>query len=111
MSFFASGTGKLVSGRPEDAFLQDFKIIPEGTVADAFIKTFELVEKDNKFSGERESYYEIVWKICSDDFKNREVHQKIKCFSGAPESIDRALNMLLLIIKLCDHKMRLQRSI
>ncbi len=103
MSFWTSGTGKSVSGKPEDAFVKDFKIIPDGTIANAYIRNIQLVNRDNKHTGEHERYYEIIWKITSDDFKNREVSQKIKCFSGTPESIDRNLNMLRLLMTLCEY--------
>jgi hypothetical protein len=102
--FWSSGTGKMPTGKPEDAFVQSFTIIPEGTCAEALIKSFTLVEKENKYSDRPDKFYQIVWKLCSGDFANREVTQKIKCFDGKPEQIDRALNMLKLIMQICDFK-------
>lgn len=104
MSFWTSGTGIAPSGRPEDAFIKDFTTLPEGTCADAMIKSFTLVDKENKFSNINDRFYEIKWKLVNGDFKGREVSQKIKCFDGKPEQIDRALNMLKLIMQLCDFK-------
>jgi hypothetical protein len=104
MSFWTSGTGKAPSGLPQDAFIQDFSTLPEGTCADAMIKSFTLVEKENKFSNKNDRFYEIKWKLVNGDFKGREVSQKIKCFDGKPEQIDRALNMLKLIMQLCNFK-------
>jgi hypothetical protein len=102
--FWTSGTGITPTGRPEDAFVSDFSIIPEGTCADALIKSFVLIEKENKFSNKNDKFYAITWKLVNGDFKSREVTQKIKCFDGKPEQIDRALNMLKLIMQLCDFK-------
>jgi hypothetical protein len=102
--FWQSGSGKAITGKPEDAFLQDFGVIPEGSCAEALIKSFALVEKENKFSNKNDRFYEVKWKLCSGDFKGREVSQKIKCFDGKPEQIDRALNMMRLIMQLCDFK-------
>jgi hypothetical protein len=102
--FWNSGTGKEITGKAQDAFVQDFSILPEGTCADALIKSFNLVDKENKFSGKNDRFYEIKWKLVNGDFKGREVSQKIKCFGEKPEQIDRALNMLKLIMQLCDFR-------
>lgn len=95
MSFWMSRTGKEITGRADDAFVKDFEIIPNNTMALAKIVSF-INDNDN--------HLEIIWKITSDSFKNREVRQKIKCFNGKPEQIDRALNMLKLIMDLCSFK-------
>ena len=104
MGFWTSGTGITPSGKPEDAFVGDFTVIPEGTCAEAVIKSFTLVEKENKHTGHTDKFYQVIYKLLSGDYKNREVTQKIKCFDGKPEQIDRALNMLKLIMQLCDFK-------
>ena len=103
-SFWTSGSGKPLSGKPEDSFVGDFTTIPEGTASEAMIKTFITVEKVNKYKDTTERYLEITWKIVSEQFKNREVSQKIKVFSGSPEQIDRNLNLLKLIMELCNYK-------
>jgi len=95
MSFWISRTGKGISGSAEDAFTRDFELIPNNTMALAKIASF--VNNKNE-------YLEVMWKITSDSYKNREVRQKIKCFSGKDEQIDRALNMLKLIMDLCTFK-------
>jgi hypothetical protein len=99
--FWTSGSGILPQGTPELAFLKDFTVIPNNTMAIAKIENFNNVSKDNKYTGESEKYIHINWKIIDGEFKSREVSQKIKCFSGSAESIDRALNMLKLIMTLC----------
>lgn len=104
MSFWTSGSGKMITGKPEEAFLQDFTVIPEGTIADAFIKSFFLIERENKWDNNIDKFYEITYKLINGDFKNREVTQKIKCFAGSPEAIDRNLNMLRLVMELCEFK-------
>lgn len=103
--FWKSGTGKKINGTADEAFLGDFRIIPDGTVADAMIKKFVIIEKTNDYTGVVDKYFEIIWKLTSGDFKSREVSQKIKTFSGKPEAIDRNLNMLMLVMKLCDFKL------
>lgn len=95
MSFWISRTGKGISGRSEDAFTRDFELIPNNTMALAKIVSFV---------NNNDEYLEVMWKITSDSYKNREVRQKIKCFSGKDEQIDRALNMLKLIMDLCTFK-------
>lgn len=103
-SFWVSGSGRKITGAAEEAFLGDFTLIPDGTVADAMIKKFVIVEKNNDYTQTTDKYFEITWKLVSGDFRNREVLQKIKAFAGKPEAIDRALNMLMLVMKLCDYK-------
>jgi hypothetical protein len=104
MSFWTSGTGELPSGKPEDAFVGDFTILPEGTIASAMIKNFNLVEKENKHTGTTDKFYNVNFKLLDGDFKSREVALKIKCFDGKPEQIQRNLNMLKLIMQLCEFK-------
>jgi hypothetical protein len=99
--FWSSGTGKKITGSPDDAFVKNFSIIPEGTIADALIKSFKLEEKESSFDGSIEKFYGIEYKILNGDFANRTVNQKIKVFSGKPDQIDRNLNMLKLIMDLC----------
>ena len=101
-AFWQSGTGNEITGDPKSAFLQDFTVIPDGTLAVAVIDKFELVEKSDQY-GEKK-YYEIMWKITSPDFKGRVVSQKIKPFDGKPEAIDRNLNMMKLVMTLCQYK-------
>jgi len=103
MSFWNSGGGN-VTGNPQDAFVSDFTIIPNNTTAPASIKSISLIEKENRFNNSTDKYYEFTYKLLSGDFKGREVAQKIKCFQGEQSSIQRALNMLKLIMDLCDYK-------
>ncbi len=102
LNMWTGGTGKKITGLPEDSFIGDFSIIPDGTIENALIKKFVLIEKLNEYTKVVDKYFEITWKLFSGDFKNREVSQKIKAFSGKPEAIDRSLNMLMLVMKLAD---------
>ena len=95
--FWASRTGQPLTGNPEDAYQPQFQIIPDGTMALATIKSFELISKDVR------DYYQVTWKITSADYKGREVMQKIKAFDEKPEITQRALNMLKLIYGLLSH--------
>jgi len=102
VDFWRSGTGIVPSGKPGDSFLSDFSSIPDGTISDATIKSFLLVDTNTPFGNKK--YYEIKWKLTSGPFKNREVSQKIKCFDGSPAAIDRNLSMLKLVMELFEFK-------
>lgn len=97
-SFYGGATGD-----PSKAFVQDFTTIPEGTRALATVKAFEVVNKEATQYGDATKFFQVTWKLIDGEFKNREVTQKIKCFDGKPEQIERAKNMLVLIMKLCDY--------
>lgn len=100
--FWKSGSGQLLTGNAEDAFLREFSLIPNNSCAIAKIATFANVIKDNKFTGQVDKFINITWRILEGEFKNQEVTQKIKPFSGTNEAVDRALNMLKLIMTLCN---------
>ncbi|MFB1501523.1 hypothetical protein [Thiocapsa sp. N5-Cardenillas] len=103
MSFWTSGSGAPITGNLKDAKVPDFTVIPDGTMALAKIESFEFANKPaTKYKGP-ETIYEIKWKITAGDFVNREVTQKIKPFDGKPFQIDRALNMMKLIMNLCHY--------
>jgi hypothetical protein len=97
--FWNNGSGKPITGELKDAVAADFSVIPNNTMALAKITRIELVEKDTDYGHQK--YYEFTWKIVSDEFINREVTQKVKCFVGTPTAIDRGLNMMKLLMKLC----------
>lgn len=102
--FWKSRTGGKITGEEDKAFLSDFSIIPEGTKAVALIKKFCRVDKDATQWQPAETFIEITYKLIEGDYKGREVKQKIKCYEGKDTQIDRALNMLMLVMKLCDFK-------
>lgn len=99
MSFWTSRTGLEIDGSDKNAFNDSFATIPDGTMAPAMIKTFELQESEQW--GPR---YSIRWRIMEGDFKGREINQSIYAFADKPEKVDKALNMLMRVYKLCDHK-------
>jgi hypothetical protein len=92
-----------ITGDPKNAFLQDFPVIPDGTMAKAILHDIDILEKNNPSYG-YQKFIQITWKINDGDFFGREVRQKIKVFNGKPEQIDRALNMLKLVMNLCNHR-------
>lgn len=103
-NFWTPPSGNKITGEADKAFLSDFSIIPENSKAVASIKKFVRVDKDaNEYTG-KQSYLEITYKLIDGDFKGREVSQKIKCFDGTDTSLERNLNMLMLVMKLCDFK-------
>lgn len=102
--FWTSPTGNIITGSAESAFLPDFTIIPDGTYAMALIKKFETINKPMSQYSDAQKFIQITYKLADGDFKGREVIQKIKVFDGKPEQIERALNMLKLIMDLCGFK-------
>lgn len=100
-NFWNSGTGKQATGAAEDAFMKEFTIIPSNTIATAGVVKVDYVEKT--FEDNVQKFYEVTYKIIDGEFKNREVTQKIKPFTGSPEQIDRNLNMFLLLLNLCHY--------
>ena len=110
MSIWQSGSGRKITGSAEDAFVKNFIVIPDGTVCTTVIKSCSYVSKENKYEGTFDEYFEVIHKICDGDFKGNEVSQKIKCFSGKPDQIDRALNMLVLLFSLCGQTLAQDRD-
>jgi hypothetical protein len=102
--FWNSGSGKVITGNAEHAFLKDFTIIPDGTIANSKIIKFCLVNKLNAYTQMEEKYYEVTFKMVDGDFKNREVGLKLKVFDQKTETIDRNLNMMKLIMDLSSFK-------
>ncbi len=101
-AFWHDSTGKIVAGNSQLAFTAELSsvIIPNGTTAKAMIKKFELIEKFNPNFYDSQ-YYEITWQLIDGDYKDIEVKQKIKCFDREPKTKDRALEMMMLLFKLC----------
>ena len=102
--FWNAPTGNKITGTPDKAFLQDFTTIPDGTMALASIKSFMIIDAPETQYKAAQKYIEVVYKLIDGDFKNRQVTQKIKPFDGKPESVERNLNMLLLVMNLCGFK-------
>ena len=104
MAFWTAPSGAQITGAEDKSFVADFSTIPEGTSAVASIKKAEVVSKEaTQYAGEQK-FIEVTYKIVDGDYKNREVRQKIKCFDGTNDQVERNLNMLMLIMKLCDFK-------
>lgn len=103
-NFWLSGTGVMPTGLPQDSFVGDFSVIPEGTQAKAKIADFVLIEKENKYTGSFDKYYQVTFKLEDGDFKNREVSLKIRCFSGDSNKIQRNLSFLKLVLQLCNYQ-------
>jgi len=101
MSFYTAPNGHKVTGEESKAFAPDFSTIPEGTTAVAKIKSFEVVNKEATQYAEAQKFIQVTYKILEGDYVHREVTQKIKCFDGKDHAIERNLNMLVLVMKLC----------
>lgn len=102
--FWTSPTGETITGDPSVAFIKEFSVIPEGTMAIAAIHAAIMVSKEATQYSEIDKYIDITYKLMDGDFKGREIHQKIKVFFGKPEAIARNLNMLKLVMDLCKFK-------
>lgn len=102
--FWESPLGQQITGLEQDAFVPDFTTIPEGTMALGIIKSCAtVIKKANEFRDE-ERYIEVIYKLVDGEYKNREVSQKIKVFSENAETVHRNLNMLKLLMTLCNFK-------
>lgn len=104
-NFWLNSNGAPITGNANKAFLGDFTIIPDGTSCKALIKSFKLISKDN-LNAAPEEYYEITWRLIDGDFKDRQVSQKLKVFSGKSESIDRNKEMMMLIMNMFHYQMQ-----
>jgi hypothetical protein len=91
-----------VTGKAEDAFVQQITLIPNNTTAPAIIKTLHIAETSDQYQGQQK-FIEITWKLASGDFKGCEVKQKIKCFIGEEKQLTRARNMLKLLLNICNY--------
>jgi len=101
MSFYTAPNGHKATGEESKAFAPDFSTIPEGTTAVAKIKAFEVVNKEATQYADAQKFIQVTYKILEGDYVHREVTQKIKCFDGSDAAIERNLNMLVLVMKLC----------
>lgn len=101
MSFYTAPNGHKITGDADKAFINSFSVIPEGTRATAKIKAFEVINKEATQYGAAQKYIQVTYKLLAGDYTHREVTQKIKCYNGTDEQIERNLNMLVLIMKLC----------
>jgi hypothetical protein len=104
MSFWNSPTNQPITGSEKDAFIPDFTLIPEGTMAIGVIKSCTVENKEATQYSEANKFIQVVYKLADGEFKNREVTQKIKVFDGKPEAIHRSLNMLKLLMMLCNYQ-------
>lgn len=104
MSFWTSPLGLEITGSEKDAFLPDFTVIPEGTMALGMVKSCQVIDAQPTQFKDAEKYIEVVYKLVDGEFKNQEVTHKIKVFQGKPEAIHRNLNMLKLLMMLCSFK-------
>ena len=95
MSYFRLSNGDIATGKKESAFLSDFGIIPNGTLALAAIERVE--EK----TFQDEVLLQISWRLMNAPFANRIVTQKLKVGSANAATADRAKEMLLLIFETC----------
>lgn len=97
-SFWELSNGQKPTGDASAAHTASFGIIPDGTQAPAIIKDFVLDE-----SGKL-PVFKITWRITDGDFKNRLVFQKIQAFDEKESKKDKAIEMMMRVYKLCDHK-------
>ena len=96
-SWWDLSNGQKATGNEADAFIAPMGVIPDGTQAVAKIQKMTVELKDKGFIN-------IQWKLIEGEFANRVVFQKLQCWDDKPQKADRAKNMLLLIMKLCNHQ-------
>lgn len=82
----------------EDAAFGKNKIIliPDDTIVTAeIVHAIKTESKDGVIK-----YYEILWKVLDEEYKNRKLWQKLYCWDEKPQRAERAKNMLLLAMNL-----------
>jgi hypothetical protein len=92
----------MADGNPDNAFTQDFGLIPDGTKAFARIEDFSVIQKPSSAYGAASKIYEVKWVIAQGDYVGRIIFQKIRCFDEDEKKRFKALNMLRLIMNLSD---------
>ena len=97
-SWWDLSNGQKATGNESDAFISQMGIIPDGTQTTAKIQKFTIEP------GQGKPFINIQWKLVEGDFHNRVVFQKLHCWDDKPQKADRSKNMLLLIMKLCNHQ-------
>jgi hypothetical protein len=107
MSFWTSGSGAQITGKPEHSFVFEKEneptvVVPNNSTALAKIVNFTI--KEITYNGKTDKFFQVTWNLESGDFKDCIVRQKIKCFDNSLTIVDRALNMLKLIMDLCHFK-------
>ena len=100
MTFWTAQSDMTIDGSEDNAHVQVFGIIPNGTTAKASIKKAELTtsQYDNT------QIYQITYMITDGDFKDFVVKQKIHCFDSDTRKRDRSVNMLMRLFNLCNYK-------
>lgn len=96
--FFASKTGRPITGDEASSFSSNFRSLPDNTTCDAMIKSFRI----NNYLGE--DYYQIIWQIVNGDFEGSDVKQRITHDDQDANRAERALNMLMRVLVLCEAK-------
>lgn len=87
--FWNSSLGE-ITGNSEDAFVKQFRIIPDNTAA---------LAKIVQFRNEKE-FLNIEWELIDGEFKGQKVNQKIKVYDSDAKIKHRALNMFKLLYQL-----------
>lgn len=98
MNFWESTSELKIDGTPENAFASQFQVIPDGTKAIAELVKVELDEWEGR------KKYTFHWKLLDTAYKGNIVRHALKCFDTNPKARDRHVNMLLLIMKMANHK-------
>jgi hypothetical protein len=98
MSFYRLSDGSTPEGS-EKANMENFVLIPEGTIANAKILLAELADAD-PMNGSDDRYV-VEYELLDGEFKGNKVRQNIKAFDKDPKKKDKAIDMLVRIMKLC----------
>lgn len=97
MSFWQSRTGREITGDEQSSFVGNFRAIPDNTVVTAIIKNFSM-----QTSQIGEMYHQIVWTLVDGDFAGAEVKQSLNTQQQNDAKAQRALNMFMRVLKLCN---------
>ena len=98
MSFFELSTGAKPTGSEAASFASNFMHVPDGTQANAKVKSFEPKEFDGQKS------FQVVWELVDGEFRGALVKQSITPYAPEPAKSDRAKEMFVRLYNLCELK-------
>src|SRR5580692_1173843 len=98
MGFWTAQAGGAIDGSEKNSHVSKFPLIPDNTRAIVSIKDVE----HKMINGDE--FYQATYKIIDGDFSGAEVRHKFNCFHGDAKKRDRALNMLMRLLLLCESK-------
>lgn len=98
MNFFELSTGEKPTGSEAASFASNFMQIPDGTQANAKIKSFDPKEFDGQKS------FQVVWELTDGEFRGSLIKQSLTPYAPETPKSDRAKEMFVRLYNLCELK-------